>query len=262
MEASVNIYFLTVSGLSALVHYKSRGSTGDLSDGRPSETTGLVSLQWLYLPAHLLALFSDWLQGPYVYQLYRQYGYTEQDIAVLFMAGYLSSCLLGSTTGPLADRYGRRTMGQVCCVISILNCASKISHNFYVLLVGRFLSGVSTSCLYSVFESWYVSEHQSRGLEMSLVSSTMALLTTFNSLLAISAGLVSDLMVRQLDLPVLAPFLAAIPCLGLSCLVMSFWSENYGSQAPVLTNYRQGCMSSSLLCSALTGQLTVNYCQA
>ena len=46
----------------------------------------------------------------------------------------------------------------------------------------------------------------------------MSLLTTFNSLLAISAGLVSDLMVRQLDLPVLAPFLAAIPCLALSCL--------------------------------------------
>ena len=136
-------------------------------------------------------------------------------------------------------------MGQVFCVISILNCASKISHNFYVLLLGRFLSGVSTSCLYSVFESWYVSEHQSRGLEMSLVSSTMAILTTFNSMLAISAGLVSDLMVRQLDLPVLAPFLAAIPCLGLSCLVMTFWCENYGSQAPLLSNYRQGCMSSS-----------------
>ena len=79
------------------------------------------------------------------------------------------------------------------------------------------------------------------------MSSTMSLLTTFNSLLAISAGLVSDLMVRQLHLPVLAPFLAAIPCLALSCLIMSsLWTENYGSQAPVLTNYRQGCMSSSL----------------
>ena len=90
-----------------------------------------------------------------------------------------------------------------------------------------------------------MSEHHSRGLEVSLVSRTMALLTTFNSLLAISAGLVSDLMVRQLDLPVLAPFLAAVPCLCLSCLVMSLWTENYGSQAPVLSNYSQGSMSSS-----------------
>ena len=158
METAVNCYFLAVSGLSvlsALAHYKSRSSRGEISERRrPKEETDLVRLQWLYLPVHLLALFSDWLQGPYVYQLYRQYGYSEQDIAVLFMAGYLSSCLLGSTTGPLADRYGRRTLGQVFCVICILNCASKISDNFYVLLVGRFLSGVSTSCLYSVFESW------------------------------------------------------------------------------------------------------------
>ena len=80
------------------------------------------------------------------------------------------------------------------------------------------------------------------------MSSTMSLLTSLNSLLAISAGLVSDLLVRQLDLPVLAPFLAAVPCLALSCLIMSsLWPENYGSQEPVLTNYRQGCRSSSLL---------------
>ena len=155
MEAAVNVYFLSVCSLSALLYFKSRRARGESSE--VTEGTGsadLQKLQWLYLPCHLLALFSDWLQGPYVYQLYRQYGFSQPDIAVLFMAGYLSSCLLGSTTGPLADRYGRRTMGQVFCVISILNCASKLSHNFYLLLVGRFLSGVSTSCLYSVFESW------------------------------------------------------------------------------------------------------------
>ena len=154
MEAAVNLYFLSVCSLSALVHFKSRSSRGERSVSRASESPGLVSLQWLYLPAHLLALFSDWLQGPYVYQLYRQYGFSQADIAVLFMAGYLSSCLLGSTSGPLADRYGRRRLGQVFCLISILNCVSKLSHNFYLLLLGRFLSGVSTSCLYSVFESW------------------------------------------------------------------------------------------------------------
>ena len=151
MEAAVNVYFIAVSSLSALLYLKSRVAPRERSETLPSE---LVSLQWLYLPPHLLALFSDWLQGPYVYQLYRQYGYNEADIAVLFMAGYLSSCLLGSTSGPLADRYGRRRLGQVFCLISILNCVSKLSHNFYLLLLGRFLSGVSTSCLYSVFESW------------------------------------------------------------------------------------------------------------
>ena len=74
--------------------------------------------------------------------------------------------------------------------------------SFYVLLLGRILSGVSTSCLYSVFEvnlnkqltesrrytfdnygmkprrpfqSWYVAEHKSRGLPTETLSSTLAL---------------------------------------------------------------------------------------
>merc|ERR1719341_1706346 len=36
-----------------------------------SSSSATSSLTWIYLPAHLLALFSDWLQGPYVFQLYR-----------------------------------------------------------------------------------------------------------------------------------------------------------------------------------------------
>ena len=77
--------------------------------------------------------------------------------------------------------------------------------SFPVLLLGRLLSGVSTSCLYSVFESWwdrenltsniikislhrYVNEHKSRGLPSSLLAGTMALVTSCNSALAITAG--------------------------------------------------------------------------
>ena len=82
--------------------------------------------------------------------------------------------------------------------------------SFPVLLLGRVLSGVSTSCLYSVFESWwdesqpclkisliqilycrYVNEHKSRGLPSSLLAGTMALVTSCNSALAIAAGKLS-----------------------------------------------------------------------
>ena len=75
----------------------------------------------------------------------------------------------------------------------------QIFPSFYVLLLGRILSGVSTSCLYSVFEvinptsrrkktilseskirrntfqSWYVAEHKARGLPNETLSSTLAL---------------------------------------------------------------------------------------
>ena len=44
-----------------------------------------------YLVVYLLATMSDWLQGPYVYALYSDYGYTQHEIAVLFVAGFGSS---------------------------------------------------------------------------------------------------------------------------------------------------------------------------
>ena len=44
-----------------------------------------------YLLVYLLATLSDWLQGPYVYALYSDYGYAQHDIAVLFVAGFGSS---------------------------------------------------------------------------------------------------------------------------------------------------------------------------
>lgn len=41
-----------------------------------------------YLIPYLLATSADWLQGPYKYALYSSYGYTQRDIAHLFVAGY------------------------------------------------------------------------------------------------------------------------------------------------------------------------------
>jgi len=44
-----------------------------------------------YLVVYLLATSSDWLQGPYVYALYSDYGYSQHEIAILFVAGFGSS---------------------------------------------------------------------------------------------------------------------------------------------------------------------------
>ncbi|RWW17838.1 hypothetical protein GW17_00018214 [Ensete ventricosum] len=46
----------------------------------------------------------DWLQGPYVYYLYSQYGYGKGDIGRLFIAGFGSSMLFGTIVGSLADK--------------------------------------------------------------------------------------------------------------------------------------------------------------
>jgi Sugar-tranasporters, 12 TM len=46
----------------------------------------------------------DWLQGPYVYFLYSQYGFDKGDIGRLFIAGFGSSMLFGTIVGSLADK--------------------------------------------------------------------------------------------------------------------------------------------------------------
>ena len=91
-----NIYLVSVSSLAAWVYFRNirtykcaKSDENENSESKISESviSSFKRLQCIYLPAHLLALFSDWLQGPYVYQLYREYGHGEREIALLFLTG-------------------------------------------------------------------------------------------------------------------------------------------------------------------------------
>ena len=47
---------------------------------------------------------ADWLQGPYVYSLYReQYGFPERLVAVLFVTGFMSAGVTAPLVGAWAD---------------------------------------------------------------------------------------------------------------------------------------------------------------
>jgi predicted MFS family arabinose efflux permease len=78
-----------------------------------------------YLLVYLLATLSDWLQGPYVYALYSDYGYSQHDIAVLFVAGFGSSMVFGSFVGGMADWGGRRTFAVLFAVVYACSCLTK-----------------------------------------------------------------------------------------------------------------------------------------
>ncbi|CAI9294287.1 unnamed protein product [Lactuca saligna] len=45
------------------------------------------------------------------------------------------------------------------CITYILNCITKHSPQYIILMVGRILRGIATSLLFSAFESWLVAEH-------------------------------------------------------------------------------------------------------
>lgn len=49
-----------------------------------------IRFQRSFFLVYFLALLGDWLQGPYVYRLYNYYGYQEDQIATLYVAGFAS----------------------------------------------------------------------------------------------------------------------------------------------------------------------------
>ena len=61
------------------------------------------------------------------------------------------------------------------------------------LIVGRILGGLSTSLLFSTFESWMVSEHRKRGFSEDLLVHTFSIMSWGNGLMAILAGIIAQL---------------------------------------------------------------------
>lgn len=64
--------------------------------------------------------------------------------------------------------------------------------NIWVLLIGRVLGGLSTSLLFTTFESWMVSEHHKKGFDESLLASTFSISSAGNGIMAILAGILAQ----------------------------------------------------------------------
>ncbi len=72
-----------------------------------AETPGKVSyvaFRNQYLVVYWCVMMSDWLQGPYVYALYKSYGYDMAAIGQLFIVGFLSSATFGTVISSFADK--------------------------------------------------------------------------------------------------------------------------------------------------------------
>lgn len=183
-----------------------------------------------YLLVYLLMMTADWLQGPYVYSLYKSYGYGLEDISVLFIAGFFSSAFFGTIISSFADRYGRKLMCILFVFVYVSSCFTKLSANFQVLLLGRLLGGVATSLLFSVFEAWMVSEHHKRGFDESWVSMTFSWATFGNGLVAIASGVIANAAV-DLSSSYIAPFMMSAVFLVIGgIIVFRTWPENYGEK--------------------------------
>jgi MFS family permease len=211
-------------GLQLYAYFTSK-STGDSL----SLNQKFKSFQRNYLIVFLLAMFSDWLQGPYVYELYVSYGFSQAQIAELFVCGFASSMIVGTFAGGLADKFGRKAMCIMYSFSYVLACCTKLVPEYWTLMLGRFLSGVSTSLLFSVFESWMVCEHFKQGFDGVMLSDTFSLATFGNGLVAVLAGLVANSAAETYGF--VAPFVVAImPLTLVAVLIILTWNENTGNQ--------------------------------
>ncbi|KAK0107667.1 hypothetical protein ONS96_003468 [Cadophora gregata f. sp. sojae] len=174
----------------------------------------------LFLTVYCLVMGSDWLQGPYVYSLYKdQFGLPERTVAALFTTGFLSGGISGYFVGQFADRYGRKTACLVFCITYSIACLSTLIPSVPALFFGRVFGGLSTSLMYSAFESWMVTEYHKRQMDKagSSLSGMYGIVTTLNSIVAILSGVFSEWLVNFTHTK-RAPFMA-----GAALLMVAFW---------------------------------------
>ncbi|KAI6819890.1 DUF791-domain-containing protein [Hortaea werneckii] len=164
----------------------------------------------IYFGVYILAKAADWLQGPYIYTLYKDdKNLPEPTVAALFTTGFI----------PAPRSWDPWLIGMV---------GKRPVSDLFVLFVGRALGGVSTTLLYSVFETWMVAEYHARelgacGLRLGDMFSASVMLS---GLTAIGSGVVGEALVKWTGSKS-SPFLLAAVCLCVAFGgIWHFWTEN------------------------------------
>ncbi|KAI1204988.1 DUF791-domain-containing protein [Annulohypoxylon truncatum] len=182
---------------------------------------------------YALVMGADWIQGPYLYSLYRdEHGLSERLVSTLFATGFLSGAVSAYFIGALADKHGRKAVCMVFCLLYAMSCFFTILPAVPLLFLGRILGGVSTSILFSVFDSWMVTNFRERKLveDGCDLSRTYATTSIVSSVSAILSGIVGEWLVKFTGTKK-APFLLSAGLLWSALqLIWAHWIENYGSK--------------------------------
>ncbi|KAK1969830.1 major facilitator superfamily transporter [Colletotrichum sublineola] len=182
---------------------------------------------------YALAMAADWLQGPHIYAIYKyDKNIPEKVVAALYAAGFVSGAISASFAGQFADRYGRRLACSTYCIMYIFTCLTMLTDNLFILFLGRFCGGISTTLLYSVFEAWLITEYYQRGLSRTKLKlgAVFSHMTTISSIVAITSGIFGDVLVNALGGRIW-PFMASVACSAMAMwLIMGRWKENYGTK--------------------------------
>jgi MFS family permease len=248
---------------------KEGADASDVADVKVAASASFLTFQRSYLAVFFVTMLADWLQGPSMWDLYYTYAAdagakTRADavtahgtggpytlclvhggaachpaafglkaIGTLFFVGFATSSVFSGLVGPMIDKYGRRLGCVVYCLLEIaINLMEDVA-DMRVLLMGRFLGGISTSLLFVSFESWMVTEHRRRGFPESLLASTFSYAQVGNGLLAVAAGFLNQ-RVSDAYGPIGSFRLAVAVTMVVLVGVSTMWNENYGDAKATL----------------------------
>lgn len=168
----------------------------------PSKHAEAAQFCRTFISIYLLVMSSEWLSGPYLYPLLRDdRALPELIVCALYATAYTSAAISALVVGFLADRYGRRRACLAQCVIHSAACLTVMfgGTSLPILFIGRVLAGTGLTLLWTVFESWMVTEWNSRGLEGQegggSMSNMFGVMTTANCMTAIVGGILGHCMV-------------------------------------------------------------------
>ncbi len=167
--AFFNSSLITLAILTAAFKvYQRASASSDKSGSVPTKPKSVKELQIKFLAVFWLLRCADWLQGPYFYEVYASkiFNGVPASLALvskLFLTGFASTALFGPSVGRALDTYGRKKGTLAFAAIYALGAFSTKSPLLQVLFLGRVMSGIGTSLLFSAPESWLVGEAQESG---------------------------------------------------------------------------------------------------
>ncbi|KAI6083627.1 DUF791-domain-containing protein [Hypoxylon rubiginosum] len=212
-----------------------RNELKKVADTRKPATRDDRHPETFWYQVYALVMGADWIQGPYLYSLYRdEHGLSERMVSTLFATGFLAGAVSAFFVGALADKHGRKFVCMMFCLLYAMSCFFTVMPVLPLLFLGRVLGGVSTSILFSVFDSWMVTNFRTlrlvdHGCDLSRTYATTSIV---NSLSAIVGGLVSQGLV-QVTGTYKAPFVLSAGLLWWALqLIWGHWVENFGTKDP------------------------------
>lgn len=231
-QSLFNTTLLTLALMTAAAKLLQRAGRSNEADNAPKKPDAIKSLQLRFLAVFWLLRCSDWLQGPYFYEVYASKLIDGAQASMslvsrLFLTGFASTALFGPVVGKAADQYGRKKATLAFTVLYALGALSTKSTLLQVLFLGRILSGIGTSLLFSAPESWLVGAALSNkdDPDGKYLGETFGLAYAGDSIVAILAGQMAG--TAALHRGPTGPFELSTLFLGLGAVLAALlWTEN------------------------------------